>query len=73
MVVIELHRQSRSDELLSYLIQLQASDPLVQLHAAQVCLRLSKPVQALIPLLFLVDFTRLYSAFLRPDPSMNLY
>ena len=36
VVVMELNRQSRSDELLHYLMQLQATDELVQLHAAQV-------------------------------------
>lgn len=37
VVISELQRETRSDELLQFLVQLQASNPLVQLHAAQVC------------------------------------
>ena len=37
VVINELQRESRSDELLQYLVQLQTDNNLVQLHAAQVC------------------------------------
>ena len=36
VVINELQRESTCDEVLQYLMQLQATDPLVQLHAAQV-------------------------------------
>lgn len=36
VVINELQRESRSDELLQYLVQLQTDNPLLQLHAAQV-------------------------------------
>ncbi|XP_057368032.1 LOW QUALITY PROTEIN: uncharacterized protein LOC130689033 [Daphnia carinata] len=36
VVITELQRENRSELLLQYLIQLQANNPLVQLHASQV-------------------------------------
>lgn len=36
VVIFELQRDSQSDEVLQYLVQLQATDPLVVLHASQV-------------------------------------
>ena len=36
VVINELQRESTCDEVLQYLMQFQAADPLVQLHAAQV-------------------------------------
>ena len=36
VVVNELQRANHSEELLQYLVQLQANNPLIQLHASQV-------------------------------------
>lgn len=36
VAINELQRENRSEELLQYLVQLQTSNPVVQLHAAQV-------------------------------------
>lgn len=40
VVINELQRENRSELLLQYLIQLQANNPLVQLHASQVIIYL---------------------------------
>lgn len=37
VAISELQRESRSDELLQYLVRLQTDNPVVQLHASQVC------------------------------------
>lgn len=52
VVINELQRENRSDELLQYLVQLQTSNPVVQLHAAQVSLPMSNIIFGLVSVLF---------------------